>query len=46
MLYVRLKILDECCFPLVLKKLGESELFPEVARIPGDSGTGLDIPYF
>jgi hypothetical protein len=46
MLYVRLKILSECCFSLVFRKTGESGLFPGVSGFSGDSGTGSDIPDF
>jgi hypothetical protein len=46
MLYVRLEILDECCFSLVLRKPGEFGLFPEVSRIPGDSRTSPNTPDF
>jgi hypothetical protein len=46
MLYVRLKILDECCFSLVFWKPGEFELFPEVYSSSGDSGSSSDIPDF
>jgi hypothetical protein len=46
MLYVRLEILDECCFSLVLRKPGEFGLFPKFLGFPEIPGLARTLQTF